>query len=269
MKEGDIRAAIFISGSGTTAEAVIRACQEGMIERIQPIAVVSSRPDAKGLVKAEKLGVPTHVVQRKHYETPEDFGDALLKLLKNLDVDFISQNGWLVFTPCNVVSEYPGRIINQHPGPLDPGGGIGKNDRGYDFGGRGMYGARVICSRLAYSWVMQDDYWTEATVHFVTEDDEYDQGDIIRVGKYLLPAPADPVTIAELWKNPDELMETTMDVQQKLLPLEHENVVETLKMFATSDTVSGWRRKERLIPIKNKPVVEQAKDLATKLFPHG
>ena len=54
MKEKEVRVAMFISGGGSTAEAVIRGCQDKEIVGIVPVAVISSRPDALGLQKAQK-----------------------------------------------------------------------------------------------------------------------------------------------------------------------------------------------------------------------
>lgn len=261
MKE-NLRTALLISGGGTTAEAVIKACRSGEITGISPVAVISSKPDAPGIKRAQDLGVETFIVERKNFPTPEKFGKELLRILKSLSVDFISQNGWLVLTPENVVREYQGRIINQHPGSLDPG-------REIDFGGKGMYGARVVCASLLYTWLINEVFNTEATTHFVTP--EFDKGDLIRVSKMEVNPLSRRVTIAELFSDESlkkYLVAATKDTQQMLLPLEHRNVIETLKLF-TKGEVFGFRRKEPLIPPENKPLVDQTKKLAIRLFPNG
>ena len=259
-KESLLRTALFISGGGTTAETVIRACQSGKLTGVEPVAIISSSPDATGIQKGQALGVDTYVVQRKEVPSPEAFGDELLKILNNLGVDLVYQNGWLIKTPLNVIDKYQGKIINQHPGPLDP-------ERA-DFGGRGMYGARVACARIAYSWVVGDkNPWTEATTHHVTEN--YDKGDLIKVTRLTINELDQKVTIAELGNQPHDLIIATKGVQAELLPLEHENVIATLRRFAEEGTVSGYKREKPLIPEKTKYVVYTAKQLASQLFPKG
>lgn len=260
MKESELRVGLLISGGGTTAEAVIKACQEKRLIGVNPIAVISSQPEAEGIQRAKDLGIKTFLVQRKEFPTAEALGERLLKIFKELDVDLVSQNGWLVKTPFNVVEEYKGRIINQHPGPLDPGR--------IDFGGKGMYGARVTCSRVVYEWIAKEDNpWTESTVHHVTEN--YDQGNLIQVACLRIPTFVRPVTIAELQGNPRTLVEITKKVQGELLPLEHKNVISALKKFAEQDSVLGFKREDSLIPKGNEPIVNQAKHLSIKLFPHA
>lgn len=259
MKESEKRLGLLISGSGTTAEAIIKACQEGRIKKIVPVVVIASRTEAPGIAKAERLGIKTLVIQRGNFPSSVAFGKELLRTLQSFDVDFVSQNGWLVKTPANVVEVYRGRIINQHPGPLDPGR--------EDFGGKGMYGARVTCSRLAYEWMIEEENpWTESTVHFVNE--EYDRGDLVSVIKIAIPSLGRPVTLAELRKEPRFLIATTKSVQEQLLPLEHKNVIEALRKFAEGE-VKGYRRLLPLVPVGSEEVLYQAKNLVRELFPKG
>jgi folate-dependent phosphoribosylglycinamide formyltransferase PurN len=260
-KERELRTALLISGGGTTAEAVIKACQSGELKGISPVAVIASRPDAPGIGKAEALGIASYVVQRKDFFSAATFGNELLRILRELKVDLVSQNGWLVKTPPAVIEEYQGRILNQHPGPLDPG-------RGLDFGGKGMYGARVVCARLAYAWITGENKpWTEATTHYVTE--EYDQGDLIRVSKMEIASLGGPVAVAQLRGAPQQLESRTKEVQAQLLPLEHKNVIATLRMFGERRQGEGYRRKKPLIPRENEEWLNQAKNLAIELFPEG
>ena len=260
MKENELRTALLISGGGTTAEAVIKACRSGELKGIIPVAVIASRPDAGGVQKAEGLAVKTFVVQRRDFPNEKLFGNRLLEILGGLRVDLVSQNGWLVKTPPNVVKEFQGRIVNQHPGPLDPG-------KGRDFGGKGMYGARVSCARLAYQWVAgEKNPWTESTIHHVT--DEYDQGELIRVVRMTVPSIPSPVTIAQLRKDSNQLVDTTRGVQGELLPLEHKNVIAVLGSFARGEQ-PRFDRSEPLIPPGAKDILCQAKELAIELFPKG
>lgn len=255
-----IRTALLISGGGSTAEAIIKACQSKKLKGISPVAVISSQPDAGGIEKAKALGIKTYVVEPQKFLNHEAFGNKLLRLFKRLKVDLISQNGWMPLTPPNVVKACEGKIINQHPGPLDP-------ENHLDFGGKRMYGSRVTCALLAYRWITDKDYWTQASTHFVNE--KYDQGDLIRTLQMDVPKLGRPTSIAQLKSDPKKLIKTTKEVQKTLLPLEHQNVIETLKMFTKNRTVSEHKRTRPLVENENTQILAQAKRLAIRLFPDG
>lgn len=262
MRESELRTAILISGRGSTAKAVIEACRNGELQRIIPIAVICSRPDIPGKAMAESFGIKTFVRERRNFPSREKFGDALLTILKSLNVDLVSQNGWLPLTPENVVEAYKKNIFNQHPAPLDPG-------REYDFGGKDMHGAVAVCAWEIYRWLTGDNFPVEATTHFVTP--EYDKGDLIRVVKVDVSALPGLVTIAQLEKSEElrqQLIQKTGETQNILLPIEHQNVIETLRLFAEGKG-KGFRRPESLIPSSNEIYVKQAKNLARQLFPKG
>lgn len=254
-----LRTALLISGSGSTAETVIKAAKSGKLQGIDPVLVVSSRPNAPGLAKARKLGVQTFIVERKNFATNEEFGRKLLEILHENTVQLVSQNGWITLTPPNVVAQYRGRIINQHPAPLDPGRS--------DFGGTGMFGRRVMCSRLAYLLLAGKEPWTEATVHLVTE--EYDKGNLVKVTRMDIENLGPKTSIEALRRNPGPLIEKTEETQTKLLPIEHRNVIEALRMFTQAKSVPGYTRDKPLIPPENADILKEAKELAMELFPQG
>jgi len=251
-----LKLGILISGGGTTAEAVIRACQAGRLD-LEPVMVISSRKNAGGIEKAERLGVPTEVVKPRDYGTGEEFGERLLSVLEEYGVEMVSQNGWMVRTPINVIECFPERIINQHPGPLD-----GERP---DFGGRGMYGVRVICARGAYEAVTgEEPAWTEATVHRVTEN--YDEGPIIRKVRVEFSGLGRRVTMEELTSDSEDLIRATKEIQGRLLPIEHENVIGALAMMIRGEN-GLERRAVPLIPEANWKILKQAKELAIGLYP--
>lgn len=249
---------MLISGSGSTAEAVLHARERGELDGIRPVAVIASRPDAKGLEKARAYGVSTHVIDRSKYQDRARFGQDLLKLLTALKADIVSQNGWMPITPANVVQAYEGRIINQHPGPLDPG-------RAIDFGGKGMHGTAVTCARLAYAWTAGEGYWTEATVHHVVEG--VDKGDIIAVSTHTLPHLGYPTSIALLHEDPGMLMEMTRSIQADLLPQEHALVVDAFRAVGATRSFPLYERSCPLVPEQYMGIAQEAKELAVSLFP--
>jgi phosphoribosylglycinamide formyltransferase-1 len=266
MRESKLRVASLISGGGTTMESVAKATQSGELKDVELVGIIASKADAGGIEKAKRLGIPTFVVARSIYKTREEFGEQILAILKQLGVDLVSQNGWLPMTPSGIVCQY--ETINQHPGPLDP------DHENRDFGGKGMYGSRVSCARLAYGWLTEEvGATTESTVHHVTDEEHFDQGGIISA----VPVPISPYVdnfhypIESIESYPD-LMELlrrfTEEIQKILLPIEHENVKKVLEMYAQGK-VPSFHRGQPLIPSEKEIKLKQAKQLASQLFPKG
>ena len=263
--DSDRRLAILASGGGTTAQEVIEASYRGSLEGINPVLLVSSRRDADCIRRAEALEVPTAVLPRRDYDDTERFGADLLLVLQQHDAQIVSQNGWLAHTPSSVIDVFHGAIINQHPGPLQPGFP--------DFGGTGMYGKRVHAARIAYYLEVAahgifepDEFWTEATVHHV--DDEYDRGPVIRVARLCLSEVIGTEALAQLSANRELLMMAAQRAQERLLPLEHDLVKAVLHDFVTGQ-VPTFIREGRIVPDQNVTYLDSAKQLAISLFPHG
>jgi len=117
-----MKIALLISGGGTTMEAIIKAAQNDTLKNVSPVLVIVSKESAGGLIKAKNLGISEKnilVINPKNFKTEEEFGEKIIKECEERKVDFIGQYGWLVKTPENVCEAFKGRIINQHPGPLD------------------------------------------------------------------------------------------------------------------------------------------------------
>lgn len=245
MQDG-LRIAMLISGGGSTAEAIIRACSEGRLRDVVPALLIASKPDIGGIQKAIALGIRTEdivVIERKAFATPEEFGEAILRECRQRGVNFIGQYGWLPKTPANVVEAYEGMMINQHPGPLDPGRP--------DFGGKGMFGKAVHAARLNY---LRAAGWPEIHTEVVAQrvHAEFDLGAVVESKR---------VVIEERNWTPEQL-------QSKALVNEHLVQLSALQAFAHG-TVKEIVRETPLIPPENIPILEQAKADAIKAYPKG
>lgn len=236
-----LRLAMLISGSGTTMEAIIKACQSERLDGIEPALVIASKEEAGGLAKAEALGIPSIVLKRKEHPDEESFGQVILHACHQKHIDLIGQYGWLVKTPRNVIQIYRNRIVNQHPGPLSPGQ--------HDFGGPGMYGKRVHATRYLFASRTDNQWWTEATCHFV--EDEYDTGQVIKRLTMDITRADMPETIAE-----------------RLLKLEWECQIQALEDIMY-DRVQIQTRKKQLVQPSEFELLRDCKKEAIKLYPHG
>ena len=190
-----IKIAVFISGSGSNCEQLIRHFNtnpEGKEKGAQVALVVSNRTDAYGLVRAERLGVPTVVVRKAELAQPE----VVLPLLQQYDIQFIVLAGFLPLVPDYLIEAFPRRIINLHPALLPK------------FGGKGMWGHHVHEAVKAAG-----ETETGMTVHYVTP--VCDGGEIIAQFRVAL-SPDDSV---------DDIAEKEHQLEMQYYPTVVEQVV--------------------------------------------
>jgi phosphoribosylglycinamide formyltransferase-1 len=113
---------ILISGRGSNMEAIVRALEaEKWSARIA--AVVSNKPDAKGLEFAQARGIPTAVVPSKQFATRAEFDAALQEVIDSFSPDLVVLAGFMRILTAPFVEHYVGRMLNIHPSllPLFPG----------------------------------------------------------------------------------------------------------------------------------------------------
>ncbi|MCF0143517.1 MAG: phosphoribosylglycinamide formyltransferase [Firmicutes bacterium] len=144
--------AVLISGGGTNLQALIDAQKSGVIKSGEILLVVSSAYDAYGLVRAEKAGIETAVVNRKEAGSQAAFEAGIRAELEARGIDMIVLAGFMKILSPEFTADYAGRIINVHPALIP------------SFCGKGAYGLKVHEMALDYGVKV-----TGATVHFVNE----------------------------------------------------------------------------------------------------
>ncbi|MDN4055680.1 phosphoribosylglycinamide formyltransferase [Massilia sp. YIM B02763] len=113
---------ILISGRGSNMEAIVRALDaERWPARIA--AVISNKPDVKGLAFAQARGIPTAVVPSKEFASREAFDAALRETVDGFAPDLVVLAGFMRILTAPFVEHYAGRMLNIHPSllPLFPG----------------------------------------------------------------------------------------------------------------------------------------------------
>ncbi|MCE9549373.1 hypothetical protein K8Q98_03200 [Candidatus Nomurabacteria bacterium] len=242
--KNNLKLALLISGSGSTMEAIIKACQSGKLENVQPVLVIASKENIGGIEKAKNLGMAPRdilVLNPHDFDNEEEFGKKIITECVKRGVNFIGQYGWMVKTPYNVLKAFDGNIINQHPGPLEHGRP--------DFGGPGMYGLRVHQARLEFVRMTNRDFWTEVSAHRVTE--KFDEGAVVKSARVAILT--------------DDTAET---LQARALPVEHEIQISTLNDFV-NNTVREIHRDTRMVLPGEEKILEECKMRAKKLYPNG
>lgn len=152
-----LRLAVLLSGSGRTLENLARCIREGTLPA-QIVTVISSNPQAYGLVRAKNLGLPTHIVPRKAFPDTASFSQAIWPLIRQSGAQLVCLAGFLSLL--EIPEDYWGKVVNIHPALLPA------------FGGKGMFGHHVHEAVLAAGCKVSG-----CTVHFC--DQFYDHGPII------------------------------------------------------------------------------------------
>ncbi len=188
--------AIFVSGSGTNCENIIRYFTQEQPRRDVRIALVlSNKSDAYALVRAQNLNVPTVVMEKRQFHD----GESVLKVMKEYEIDFIVLAGFLLMIPDFLLRAYPRRIVNIHPSLLPK------------YGGKGMWGHHVheaVCEAKEKE--------SGITIHWVSE--VCDGGEIIAQFKTPL-SPED---------TPDDIADKVHVLEMKNFPKVIEEVIQTL-----------------------------------------
>jgi phosphoribosylglycinamide formyltransferase 1 len=151
------RIAIFASGSGTNAEAIMKYFKDHPLIKIE--LVLTNNPNALVLERAKKFAVPAKVFNREEFAS-----DEVVKWLQEYGVTHIVLAGFLWLIPASLLKPYPNQIINIHPALLPK------------FGGRGMYGMKI--HELIRSL---NETETGITIHLI--NDKYDEGPILYQGR--------------------------------------------------------------------------------------
>ena len=112
------RLAVLLSGKGSNFRALAEAIRRDSLP-IDVVLVISDQSQAAGLKSAEDLGIATTVVRRLPKERSNaEFNSALAEALSEKNPDLIVLAGFMrVLTP-ELISKFPGRIINIHPSLL-------------------------------------------------------------------------------------------------------------------------------------------------------
>ena len=136
-----IKTAVLISGRGSNMLAILKAAQDNEYPAVVEV-VISNRPLAKGLEKAEDLGIKTLILDHKAYKSKSEFEKDLDELLKNLRIQLICCAGFMRILSPWFVNRWKGKLINIHPSLLPKYKGLNTHKRAINSGDK-IHGCSV------------------------------------------------------------------------------------------------------------------------------
>ena len=181
------RIAVFVSGGGSNFQAILDQISAGRIAG-EVVLVISDKPGAYALTRAQNAGIETWAYEKRQYTKPE-LEQKICDILEKYKVDFCVLAGYLSILGASVIRKYPNKIINIHPSLIP------------SFCGMGFYGKHVHQGVLDYGAKVSG-----ATVHFV--DEGADTGPIILQESVKVMEDDDAQSLAD----------RVLTVEHKLLP---------------------------------------------------
>lgn len=109
-----MRLGVLISGRGSNLQALIDACA-GPDYPAEIALVVSNRPNAAGLARAQAAGIATRAIDHKTFAERQDFETAVDAALREARVELICLAGFMRLLSPAFVEPWRSRILNIHP----------------------------------------------------------------------------------------------------------------------------------------------------------
>jgi phosphoribosylglycinamide formyltransferase-1 len=130
---GLLKLGVLISGNGSNLQSIVDHIEEGSLKAIIKI-VISNNPEAYGITRAKKHGIPVVVLRNGDFQNKAAFDLELIRILKNNCVDLVILAGFMrIITPA-LLNAFPHKIMNIHPALLPSFPGIHGQKQALDYG---------------------------------------------------------------------------------------------------------------------------------------
>lgn len=149
-----LKIGVLISGSGTNLQALIDAIEAGKLDA-RIVLVISSKPDAQGLARAQKAGIQTLSLNPTVYQNARVANSIIAEELQRAGAEYVVMAGYMRKVTEEILNAYPDKVVNLHPALLPS-----------------FVGAHAIEDAFNAGVKV-----TGVTVHFANK--EYDEGPII------------------------------------------------------------------------------------------
>lgn len=148
-----LKIGVLLSGSGTNLQAIIDAAAGGL--PVEIVHVISSRPDAYGIKRAEAAGISVTALSRDVYADAAAADARIVREMREAGAEYLVMAGYMRKLTPVVLDAFPDHVLNLHPALLPS-----------------FKGAHAIADAFAAGVKV-----TGVTVHLANED--YDLGPIV------------------------------------------------------------------------------------------
>jgi phosphoribosylglycinamide formyltransferase-1 len=112
-----LKLGILVSGNGSNLQSIIDHIEKGSLKAIIKI-VISNNPDAYGITRAKKHGIPVAVIKNGDFKNKEEFDLELIRILRSNNVDLVILAGFMRIITPTLLNAFPQKIMNIHPALL-------------------------------------------------------------------------------------------------------------------------------------------------------
>ena len=200
---------VLISGGGSNLQSIIDSIESKNINGNIKL-IISNKEDAYGLVRGKLHNIETLFLDRKLFNSEEEYNLKLMELFNQRNIELIVLAGYLKVLSPDFIKAFNNKIINIHPSLIP------------SFCGPGYYGKRVHEQVLEYGVK-----YTGATAHFV--DAGTDTG---------------PIILQEIIKVEDG--DTVESLSKKVLEIEHNILVKAVELYCSN----RLEIKDRIVRVK-------------------
>lgn len=126
---------VLISGRGSNLAAILDAIAAGdLAARVR--IVISNKPGAGGLARAEAAGVATRVIPHAGFPNRASFDAAIVAALREAGVTHVVLAGFMRIVTPVLLDAFPHRVINIHPSLLPAFPGVDAQAQALAYGAR-------------------------------------------------------------------------------------------------------------------------------------
>ena len=112
-----VKIAVFASGNGSNFETIVEATKSGKIEA-ELALLVTDRPNAFVVERANEAGIPTFSFSPKTYSSKDLFEQEIIEHLRTHQIEWIFLAGYMRLIGPKLLQAYESKIVNVHPSLL-------------------------------------------------------------------------------------------------------------------------------------------------------
>jgi len=133
-----VKIVILGSGTGSNAETILKAWEQGKLGKAVPTAIFSDKPEARILTLGERYGVPSRYISPGPFRTKmsdqaeQEYVDAI----RESGADLVVLAGFMRVLHDTFLNAFSGRIINLHPSLLPSFPGLHSIKQALDYGAK-------------------------------------------------------------------------------------------------------------------------------------
>lgn len=128
-----MKVGVLASGSGSNFQAIAEACRDGRVPAQVALLIVNV-PGCGALARAEKLGVPSVVIDHRTFTDRTAFEREVVKALQDAGVELVCLAGFMRLVGQTLLAPFAGRILNVHPSLLPAFPGLNAMKQALDYG---------------------------------------------------------------------------------------------------------------------------------------